>query len=179
MLCHVVYTVWYVALAVLPQLAINMVCPTAARSQVIKSKSTVQEATVRAMRNFFNPIVGETPEVTESWQSEPNPGLADSKTVTVYTGTTLGGSSAINGAQFSIPVNEVRSARADSCSSMIHAPAARLRRMCHSCHQRVSMRLLGLWCHQMPSQKESEHPWAFLALGHSAVCSRLHSMLTC
>jgi GMC oxidoreductase len=58
------------------------------------------------MRNFFNPIVGETPEVTEAWESEPNPALAG-RTVTIYAGTTLGGSSAVNGAQFSTPTTEV------------------------------------------------------------------------
>lgn len=74
---------------------------------VCPSLGVLQEATVRAMANFFNPIVGETPEVTEAWDSEPNPGLAD-RTVSIYTGTTLGGSSAVNGAQFSTPTNEVQ-----------------------------------------------------------------------
>lgn len=67
---------------------------------------------MRAMRNFFNPVVGDTPEVTEAWDSEPNPGLAESKTVTIFSGTTLGGSSAVNGGQFSTPTNEVRCRRA-------------------------------------------------------------------
>ena len=76
-------------------------------SATLHLRGLVQEATVRAMHNFFNPVVGETPEVTESWESEPNPGLAD-RTVSVYSGTTLGGSSAVNGAQFSTPTNDVR-----------------------------------------------------------------------
>lgn len=60
------------------------------------------------MRNFFNPVVGDAPEVTEAWPSAPNKGLAGNKTVTVFTGATLGGSSAVNGAQFSTPVPAVR-----------------------------------------------------------------------
>jgi hypothetical protein len=72
------------------------------------SACPLQEAIVRPMRNFFNPVVGATPEVTEVWKSEPNPGLSESRSVDVFTGSTLGGSSAVNGAQFSTPTLEVR-----------------------------------------------------------------------
>lgn len=61
------------------------------------------------MRNFFNSVVSQTPEVTEAWESAPNPGLEGGRAVPVYTGATIGGSSAINGGQFSTPTNEVRS----------------------------------------------------------------------
>lgn len=42
------------------------------------------------------------PDLTESWQTEPNPGL-NGNTLRQLTGNTLGGSSAINGAQWTKP----------------------------------------------------------------------------
>lgn len=62
---------------------------------------------MRAMRNFFGGVNKDTPEVSEPFDSEPNTGL-DGKVLQIYTGRTLGGSSAINGGQFSAPANEVR-----------------------------------------------------------------------
>ena len=65
-----------------------------------------QEHLVRAMRQYFTPVVSNA-EVSEVFDSTPNSGLG-SRTVPIYAGNTLGGSSAINGAQFSTPTNEVR-----------------------------------------------------------------------
>ena len=63
---------------------------------------------VRAMRNFFSPVVT-FEEVTEQFTSQPNPGLSGQRAVGIFTGSTLGGSSAINGGQFSVPPYQVLS----------------------------------------------------------------------
>jgi choline dehydrogenase-like flavoprotein len=47
------------------------------------------------------------PDVVEAWMSEPNEGL-NNRTQIVLAGKTLGGTSAINGAQFSRPEARVR-----------------------------------------------------------------------
>jgi choline dehydrogenase-like flavoprotein len=46
------------------------------------------------------------PDIVESWLSEPNEGL-NNRTQIVFAGKTLGGTSAINGAQFSRPEAKV------------------------------------------------------------------------
>ena len=50
------------------------------------------------------------PEVVEAWTSEPNEGLND-RTLDVLAGNTRGGTSAINGAQFSRPEAKVLRSR--------------------------------------------------------------------
>ena len=62
-------------------------------------QSAVQEDTVRAIRLTLTNVAD--PEVVEAWTSEPNEGLND-RTLDVLAGNTRGGTSAINGAQFSL-----------------------------------------------------------------------------
>lgn len=66
----------------------------------------MQEIGVRALRLEIGNILD--PAVSEKFMSEPNPGLQKSRREPVVTGATLGGSSAINGAVFSIPSLKVR-----------------------------------------------------------------------
>ena len=66
----------------------------------------MQELGVRALRLAIGNILD--PAVSEKFSSEPNPGLHNSRRELVTTGATLGGSSAINGAVFSVPSLEVR-----------------------------------------------------------------------
>lgn len=61
---------------------------------------------MRAMRQYFTPVTRNA-EVSEVFDSAPNSGLGG-RTVPIIAGNTLGGSSAINGAQFSTPTNEAR-----------------------------------------------------------------------
>jgi hypothetical protein len=65
----------------------------------------MQENIVRPIRRLFANI-GD-PGVAESWISEPNTGL-NNRTQVILVGNTLGGTSAINGAQFSRPEAKVR-----------------------------------------------------------------------
>ena len=67
----------------------------------------MQEFDVRSMRQYFSPVTNND-EVAENFQSEPNSGLSGSRTVSILAGKTLGGSSAMNGAQFSTPTTDVR-----------------------------------------------------------------------
>jgi choline dehydrogenase-like flavoprotein len=59
---------------------------------------------VRPIRRLFGNF-GD-PDVVESWISEPNKGL-NNRTQVILAGNTLGGTSAINGAQFSRPEAKV------------------------------------------------------------------------
>eukprot|EP00892_Ulva_mutabilis_P011188 jgi/Ulvmu1/8441/UM043_0019.1 len=59
-----------------------------------------QELLIRAPRLFGQ--AWNNPALSEDWQTEPNPGL-DGQTLRQLTGNTLGGSSAINGAQWTKP----------------------------------------------------------------------------
>jgi choline dehydrogenase len=59
---------------------------------------------VSALRNTFT--AWDMPAVTEKWLSEPNPGL-NGRQVNVLSGATLGGSSAINGAEWTRPAADV------------------------------------------------------------------------
>lgn len=74
---------------------------------------------MRSMRQYFTPVTSNS-EVSEFFQSAPNSGLSGSRTVSIWSGQTLGGSSAINGAQFSTPANEVRTLTC-MCNSCAHA----------------------------------------------------------
>ena len=59
---------------------------------------------MRPLRFMFSNF--EDPEVVEIWPSEPNEGL-NGRSLGVVAGNTLGGSSAINAAQFSRPEAKV------------------------------------------------------------------------
>jgi choline dehydrogenase-like flavoprotein len=72
----------------------------------------MQENIVRPIRRMFANF-GD-PDVVEAWISEPNKGL-NNRSEIIFAGKTLGGTSAINGAQFSRPEAKVR---ASSSSSM-------------------------------------------------------------
>jgi hypothetical protein len=73
----------------------------------------MQEDIVRPIRRMFANL--DDPDIAESWMSEPNKGL-NNRTETIRAGNTLGGTSAINGAQFSRPESKVYS----SFSSTMH-----------------------------------------------------------
>ena len=64
----------------------------------------MQEDLVRPMRLILSNLLD--PAVAEFWDSEPNPGL-NGGSVNMLAGSSLGGTSAINGAQFSIPEAKV------------------------------------------------------------------------
>jgi choline dehydrogenase-like flavoprotein len=64
----------------------------------------MQENIVRPIRRMFANL-GDL-GVSESWMSEPNEGL-NNRAETILAGNTLGGTSAINGAQFSRPESKV------------------------------------------------------------------------
>eukprot|EP00168_Porphyra_purpurea_P006673 TRINITY_DN18222_c0_g1_i1.p1 TRINITY_DN18222_c0_g1~~TRINITY_DN18222_c0_g1_i1.p1 ORF type:complete len:322 (-),score=40.73 TRINITY_DN18222_c0_g1_i1:40-1005(-) len=66
-----------------------------------RPRTPAQEFKVRAMSAV--PDAWVDPSLTETWASAPNPGLGG-RPVTLLTGATLGGSSAINGGQWSVPV---------------------------------------------------------------------------
>jgi hypothetical protein len=64
----------------------------------------MQEDIVRPIRRMYANL-GD-PGVAESWISEPNEGL-NNRAEIIVAGRTLGGTSAINGAQFSRPESKV------------------------------------------------------------------------
>jgi hypothetical protein len=64
----------------------------------------MQENIVRSIRRMFANF-GD-PGIVEVWPSEPNKGL-NNRTDYILAGNTLGGTSAINGAQFSRPEAKV------------------------------------------------------------------------
>ena len=64
-------------------------------------RNETEEFLVRASRNLFE--THSTATLAESYQSLPNPG-ANGQTREILAGNTLGGSSSINGQQFTIPV---------------------------------------------------------------------------
>jgi hypothetical protein len=64
----------------------------------------MQEDIVRPIRRMFGNF--NDPGVVESFMSEPNKGL-NNRTQFIFAGNTLGGTSAINGAQFSRPESKV------------------------------------------------------------------------
>jgi hypothetical protein len=64
----------------------------------------MQENIVRPIRRMFANF-GD-PGIVEAWLSEPNKGL-NNRTDFIFAGNTLGGTSAINGAQFSRPEAKV------------------------------------------------------------------------
>lgn len=64
------------------------------------ARPPASELRVRAMRHAFT--AWKDPALTQTWLSQPNPGL-DGREVTVLTGQTLGGSSAIAGGQWTKP----------------------------------------------------------------------------
>jgi hypothetical protein len=73
--------------------------------------SWLQDLLVSSIR-LWGPNL-QDPGVTEGMLSEPNPGLGG-RSVGIVTGATLGGSSAINGAQWTEPAIEVRQPLVDS-----------------------------------------------------------------
>jgi hypothetical protein len=64
----------------------------------------MQEDIVRPIRRMLGNF--NDPGVVESWISAPNQGL-NNRTQVIFAGNTLGGTSAINGAQFSRPEAKV------------------------------------------------------------------------
>jgi choline dehydrogenase-like flavoprotein len=64
----------------------------------------MQEDIVRPIRRMFSNL--NDPGVSEAWVSEPNKGM-NNRTEMIFAGKTLGGTSAINGAQFSRPESQV------------------------------------------------------------------------
>jgi choline dehydrogenase len=67
-------------------------------------RTVQQDLLVSALRNTF--AAWDTPTLVEKWQSEPNAGL-QGRRVDVLSGATLGGSSTINGADWTRPTADV------------------------------------------------------------------------
>ena len=63
-------------------------------------RSDDEDLEVQSPNLFFRAWAN--PKISEGWDSQPNPGLGG-RTVLQYTGNTLGGSSAINGGQWTKP----------------------------------------------------------------------------